>query len=272
MHRSLLAGLLGSLALLIAAVPAGAIVGGALDGNGHPNVGMHYFTQLDGTYRCSNTLIAPRLVLTAAHCTENTIGKALVTFDNPGPRLPASGGDASRFVTGTSYASAKWTGKLQNTALNDVGVIVLDRPAADLWPGIHPVSLASLGLLDQLGAKGGLKKTAFTLVGYGVYFEKPADGPQKLEAVSDRTRRVTTVGMQNLTSDVIKFQENENNSTFGGGSCFGDSGGPAFLNGVQIGITSFGGAQFCTGMGGYQRVENQNAYSFIHGFLSAYPN
>ncbi len=255
----------------LSAAPAFAITGGELDGDGHPNVGLHYFTQPDGTFRCSNTLIAPRLVLTAAHCTENVQGPALVTFDNPAPLRPASGGDPSRFITGTAFASPKWTGKLQNTKLNDIGVIVLDRPARSLWP-ISPVSLASLGLLDQLGAKGGLKKTAFTLVGYGVFFEKPAAGPQKKEAVSDRTRRVTTVGIQNITTDVIKFLENDSNSTFGGGSCFGDSGGPAFLGTTQVGITSFGGAQFCTGMGGYQRTENQDARDFLQPFLKAFPD
>lgn len=259
---------LAALTVLGIVSPAGAITGGTPDGDGHPNVGLHYFTQLDGTYRCSNTLIAPRLVLTAAHCTENTIGKAQVTFDNP---APAFGTAPARFVTGTSYPSPQWTGKLQNTKLNDIGMIVLDRPAAEVWPGIRPVPLAALGLLDRLGAKGGLKKTAFTLVGYGVYFEKPADGPQKQQAVRDRVRRVTTVGIQNITTDVIKFLENDANSTFGGGSCFGDSGGPAFLDGVQVGVTSFGGAQFCTGMGGYQRTDNQQARDFIQGFLDAYP-
>jgi secreted trypsin-like serine protease len=268
-RRISLAALAVVLSALGLAAPAGAITGGEPDGNGHPNVGLHYFTQLDGTFRCSNTLIAPRLVLTAAHCTENVIGSAQVTFDNP---APAFGTSPARFITGTAHASPLWTGKLQNTKLNDIGMIVLDRPAADVWPGIRPASLASLGLLDRLGAKGGLKKTAFTLVGYGVYFEKPADGPQKQQAVRDRVRRVTTVGIQNITSDVIKFAENDANSTFGGGSCFGDSGGPAFLDGVQVGITSFGGAQFCTGMGGYQRTDNQEARSFIQGFLNAYPN
>lgn len=269
MRRLTLAAAAALLAALAVAAPAGAITGGQPDGDGHPNVGLHYFTQLDGTFRCSNTLIAPRLVLTAAHCTENVIGSARVTFDNPAPTF---GGSPSRFVVGTAYASPKWTGKLQNTKLNDIGMIVLDRPATAVWPSIRPVPLAALGLLDELGAKGGLKKTAFTLVGYGVYFEKPADGPQKQQSVRDRVRRVATVGVQNITTDVIKFQENDANSTFGGGSCFGDSGGPAFLNGVQIGVTSFGGAQFCTGMGGYQRTENSDARAFIQAFLNAYPN
>ena len=98
MHRRILIAAAAAISSLVAATPAGAITGGEPDGNGHPNVGLHYFTQLDGTFRCSDALIAPRLVLTAAHCTENVIGPALVTFDNPAPLRPAAGGDPARFV------------------------------------------------------------------------------------------------------------------------------------------------------------------------------
>ena len=45
------------------------------------NVGMVVFYQPDGRFRCSGTLIAPRVFLTAAHCTFQDIGKVAVTFD-----------------------------------------------------------------------------------------------------------------------------------------------------------------------------------------------
>ena len=68
--------------LVTAALPATAITGGKEDlGNKYSNVGMLVFYQPDGRFRCSGTLIAPRVFLTAAHCTFQDVGKVIVTFD-----------------------------------------------------------------------------------------------------------------------------------------------------------------------------------------------
>ena len=45
----------------------------------------------------------------------------------------------------------------------------------------------------------GLSKQVFTVVGYGVFFDKPAEGPQKPTAVADRTRRFTDAVGQNCS-------------------------------------------------------------------------
>ena len=59
------------LVLVLAAglLPAAAITGGEPDGAGHPNVGM-MIADVDGepAWRCTGTLIAPRVFLTAGHC------------------------------------------------------------------------------------------------------------------------------------------------------------------------------------------------------------
>ena len=49
---------------------AGAIVGGDDDGDGHPNVGFVIVLDGNGNFAdaCTGTLVAPRVVLTAAHC------------------------------------------------------------------------------------------------------------------------------------------------------------------------------------------------------------
>jgi len=205
MRSSYLVAVYAALTSLLA-TPALAIVGGEIDGEQHPNVGMFYFTQ-DGTrFRCSGTLVCPTVVLTAAHCTAGS-ADVQVTFDSVAqadPSRPVSPGDLSRFIAGTAFAHPDWNEKLQLKDLLDIGVVVLDVPASVIWPGIAPAPLPTAGLLDELAATGGLKKVAFEVVGYGVYF--------------------------------------------GGGTCFGDSGGALLLDGLLVGDTSWGGAsQWCSG-------------------------
>ena len=67
-------------AMAMAIGPAGAISGGDLDGNDHPNVAMIVFYQPDGRFRCSATLVSPTVLVTAAHCTEGVRGKTIVTL------------------------------------------------------------------------------------------------------------------------------------------------------------------------------------------------
>lgn len=271
MRRVILVSLLGTVLLLATAVPTGAIIGGEIDGTLHPNVGMVRFTQ-DGTrYRCSGTLVAPAVVLTAAHCTAGSTN-VMVSFDSVGtrdPLAPVDPGDPSRWITGTAHANPLYNPKLQLKDLNDIGVVVLDASAASKWPGIAPAALPTLNYLGVLALKGGLKNVPFTAVGYGVFFEKPADGPQRPEAVRDLTRRWTTAPMQNLAGQTIKLQENSQDSKFGGGTCFGDSGGALFLNGLLVGDTSWGGSQFCSGgVGGYQRTDTHEARAFLDDYMA----
>ena len=41
----------------------------------------------------------------------------------------------------------------------------------------------------------------------------------------------------------------------GGGTCFGDSGGPVFHGGYVVAVTSYGYTENCRYLGGYQRVD-----------------
>ena len=268
------------LAVLGGAVsPAGAITGGELDGNRHPNVAMIAFYQPDGRFRCSATLVSPTVLITAAHCTDGVRGKTIVTFDtvspDPLPRAADDAGDGFSntgytttppgWLAGTPHAHPLWDGELQLNDLHDVGVIVLDAP----YNAATPASLPPLNYLETLSqGNGGLNRQSFEVVGYGVFFDKPAGGPQKPTAVRDLTRRFTTAVRQNATSQVLKLAENENDSRAGGGTCFGDSGGPVFQGGYLVGDTSFGASQFCRSFGGYYRLDIADARSFLDDFVS----
>jgi hypothetical protein len=64
-----LALLLGTVIVLALPVDAVAIVGGELDGEGHPSVGLVLNVVDVGFFQIwSGTLIAPTVVLTTAHC------------------------------------------------------------------------------------------------------------------------------------------------------------------------------------------------------------
>ena len=259
---------------------AWAITGGEIDGNAHPNVAMIVFYQPDGRFRCSATLISPTVLVTAAHCTEGVRGKTIVTFDSvapsPTPRAADDTGDEpmseigyeqgkvpAPWLTGTAHAHPLWHEKLQLNNLHDVGVVVLDEP----YLAATPATLAPENYLDGLEkGNGGLSKQTFTLVGYGVFYERPSEGPQKPTEVNDRTRRFTTAVGQNVTSQVLKLAENAKDPRAGGGSCFGDSGGPVFHDGLLVGDTSYGSSPFCRSYSAYYRLDTADARSFLDDY------
>ena len=279
MRKLLALGAVLATALAIGIVPAGAITGGQLDGNAHPNVAMIVFYQPDGRFRCSATLVSPTVLVTAAHCTDGVRGKAIATFDTvaptPTPRAAddtGNGMSATGYVapvpgwlTGTPHAHPLWDGELQLNDLHDVGVVVLDSP----YTGATPASLPPRNYLEGLSkGNGGLSKQTFEVVGYGVFFDKPTEGPQKPTAIADRTRRFTTAVGQNASSQVLKLAENEKDSRAGGGSCFGDSGGPAFHGGRLVADTSFGASQFCRSFGGFYRLDTDDARMFLDDYVA----
>ena len=149
-------------------------------------------------------------------------------------------------------------GQLSFARQHDMGVVVLDRPAADKWPGIVPAPLPPIGYLDQ--NQGALKNETFTLVGYGVKIE---DGKTR---VTIPFRSSTTSYLKNVGEEVITFQINENDSKGGGGSCFGDSGGGVFHGEFVLGDASYVNSLSCNATGSYQRVDTQHAREFLGQF------
>lgn len=258
------ASILALLVLLLAAgaLPVAAIVGGELDGETHPNVGL-MVADIDGEpqWRCSGTLIAPRVFLTAGHCTGDGATAARVWFDTDltdNEEYPY-GGETSYEGTPIPHPLYIWSGGDHH----DVGVVILDEAVT----GIEPAALPSPGLLSQL------KKDRILEGGYedGVYFTSVGYGgtlaswpPPDLDY--DRIRRWSVSEYVALTPYHLHlFQRAVFDEE---GSCFGDSGGPLFWldadgNEVIVAVTSTGDAQ-CVASGLNYRVDIPDILQWIY--------
>lgn len=250
------------LALLVLALPVGAITGGELDGEGHPNVGLVYVT-LDGVrqWRCSGTLVAPRVFLTAGHCVEGGVDGALVWFDadlTANPDYP-EGGPSAYSGLPIVHPEFDWG----SSDPHDVGVVILDEPVMGITPAPLPVP-DLLGQLkkDRILRAGGPQGAYFTMVGYGRILESWP--PPVL--VSSPIRRVAEGEYVALTQDMLHLSQK---AVFDeGGSCFGDSGGPTFWvdsagNEIVVAVTSTGDAQ-CVATGLNYRVDTPQILQWIY--------
>lgn len=248
------------------------ITDGQLDGNGHPAVVLVLMEVLnkDGVsvpaFRCSGTLIAPKVVLTAGHCAGapnefsaiRIFAEADVQHD---PTYPFAGG-------ANTFEAESWASHpLFPTApffLHDVGVIVLKNPVPETL--VPAASYGRLPQLNQLDALRPRNSTRFTAVGYGVQRITPAF------VVSQRIRmfaepHLIQINVPGFTGNFSLLLSN-NAST--GGTCFGDSGGPNYLgkSNVIAGVTSFGLNGTCGGTGGVFRLDRQNVLDFVNQYLN----
>lgn len=278
-----------TLAAVAIAIPAFAVTDGALDGEGHPNVGLLVFASEGGIYRCSGTLVTPTVVLTAAHCTTDITGDTIVSFQSFIAGETATGKDWIPGYDGTNYSTVAasgfnyratfttkgitWYSGTAHTApnysnftdmanWNDYGVIVLDKAVK----GITPAKLAPLDYLDALD-QSTLNSTLFTAVGYGTEVRQADGGPQNPTPMSyPIVRRYALEPGQKLTPQILQVNGNGNDTRGTGGTCFGDSGGPSFLNGYVVTVTSYGYTSNCRYIDGLQRVDIGIAQDWLKTF------
>ncbi len=248
---------------------ASAVTDGELDGDGHPQV-ILILMEVDGepAFRCSGTMLTPTYVLTAGHCAGapgEFSGMRIFTesdVDNGDNNYPFAGPnsvEAVRWAAHPDYPDFPFY-------FNDVGMIELEAPGFD--PGVFG-TLPAVDSLDQYKTRRGHNDLFFTSVGYGLQKSFPDAASWKDQA--DRVRMVANPKLNQINTGFTgDFSLLLSNNAHTGGTCFGDSGGPNFLNDTNVvaGVTSYGLNSACGGTGGVFRTDRQNVQDFINDFMN----
>ena len=147
----------------------------------------------------------------------------------------------------------------QRVLQHDLGVLRLSEPVSLPEYG----QLPTLGLLDELYAAD--KHQPYTAVGYGL----EGSGPKT--SFGGDTRRRAELQLVNLNGVLgagkgtsAKFSSNANT----GGTCFGDSGGPIFVDDTTtlVAVVSFGTSSTCSGTSGAYRLDQADDLAFLATF------
>lgn len=242
------------------------IVNGAPTGGLYPSVGALLFDWweplgvLNGDDQwCTGSLVSPTVFVTAAHCVvgPNTPPgtQFYVSF---APDLLAKN---VKFLQATGYASDPLYG--QSVAnLHDLAVVFL---SASSTKGLTPLQLPTAGELDRLNAQNALESALFVNVGYGSSATRtgppafPWDGKRNMSKSEFMALQPHWLGLLMNTS-----------ATGEGGDCYGDSGGPKFLDGnpntIYATVTS--GDVPCRATTWDWRLDTPEARAFLGQFVS----
>lgn len=245
---------------------ASAVTDGYPDGDGHPYVGLMVAQAADGTplWRCSGTLIAPKVFLTAGHCTEAPAAHIEIWFDADLTNAAAHNYPFVGDVGGTPYTHPQYNPNA--FYLHDLGVVVLDKKVKMAEYGVLP----ELNVLDALATQRGLQDVTFTAVGYGLQMSFPDAASWKEHNV--RVRMVANPHLVQINGGLVgDFSLLLSNNANTGGTCFGDSGGPNFIDASNVvgGVTSFGLNGNCAGTGGVYRVDKADDLDWLYGTFGA---
>jgi hypothetical protein len=255
----------------LTAAPVHAITGNFVKDFEHPYVGLVVFYDQSGEFmgRCSGSLLSPRVFLTAGHCVDGATSARVYFQQDAGANFdvdldmdPITGYPEECLtdpcVTARKLHNFGYPAGLPNT--KDIGLVILDHPIYLAEYGV----LGAPGFLDGLATKRGLQDVTFTVSGYGLSYTNPA------RTESFRERLMVNSKLENLTSalnDGFNVQTT-NSPGIGGGTCFGDSGGPVFYGpsatNTIVAVTSFGLSEWvCAGADFGYRTDRAEVISWI---------
>ena len=258
-----------SVATLLVTGAVRATTFGTPDGNRHPYVGTIIFETPSGVYSCSGTQMNSRVLLTAGHCTEESGVANLRTWAKFDSKITFPG--RANYGSLAAYLDDPKNGWTRGDAIPhpqyddfaefprtyDIGVVILKKQ----------VSLPAYGALPPVGFLEGIRTAAdnnFTVVGYGMQGLIRPFYEDKYE------RYMGTVKLLELNSTYNGGQSAKysNNPGTGGGSCFGDSGGPVFYADTNM-VTSVvsWGITPCIGVDYQFRTDTTLARQFLDAYL-----
>jgi MYXO-CTERM domain-containing protein len=250
-----LAVLLFAVALAVAVSPAFASPAPVIGGSAVPEGKWRDVAAVlfDGQQGCTGTLIAPSVVMTAAHCIDNTLDKVLIgTNSLARPSL----GEMITVERRLAYPQGKY----------DVGIVILSTPSG-IAPRLLATGWAQGDIVD--GAR-------VELVGYGAI---DRDSRTYIDEMQEAESTVTDAGCTTHAGCDPGARPDGEIGAGGAGidTCPGDSGGPMYLltsyGELLAGVTSRGydtNMYDCSEGGIYSRPDNAEIVAWVEQQAGVY--